>query len=143
MESRPRPPARVPGLRYAIDPLIHLYAERSAADGTVAVLVEATHFQGGFARHFGPLERGGEREFAAQVTGTDLAGPDGGRTQAIVVETRRYDLGRLEAGAYTFTARSGDAVPATLRLGATRDGQLTSDTPTQPGPYGGPDTIHA
>lgn len=119
------------------DPGIHLYASR-AADGTVTAWVEAIHYQGGYAKHFGELRRTADDAFAVEVTGTDLA-PGMPRTQALEVETRPYDLGKLAPGVYSFTVTARGHSRARMDVRVTATGLV--DTPIKPGPYSERDDV--
>ena len=114
------------------DPFTHLSVQREA-DGSVSVLVAATHYMGGYKRHFGELVTRVGEAFGISLIGDDLAGPDGGRTAMVETQHKTYALGNLADGTYTFTAESDVRVLATVTIRIV-NGALVQ-TPTWPGEY--------
>jgi len=113
------------------DPYTRLHAVRGS-DGTMSVVVTATHFMGGYAVTFGDLARL-TSGFAATVFGTDTAGPGAGRDAALHTEQHTYALGKLADGDYSFTAGPTGRTLAAMTIHVV--GAKLVNTPISPGPY--------
>jgi hypothetical protein len=119
------------------DPSTHLSIRRTRT-GVISVVVTTTHYMGGWKDHFEEMTRDGNT-FTATVFGEDLAGPDGGRTAAIIVDQHVYRLGKLADGVYSFKAESPRQVLAAVTIKIANGAAV--DPPTWIGPYAPPTII--